>query len=144
MANELIALLHNGTWELVPPSPFQNIIGCKWVFQIKRNPDGSIFKYKACLVAKGFHQRLGVDYHAHLVWLSSPQQFGSSFLWHYPMAGLSVNWMPIMPFYMVHCLNRSICNNPHASLISPIRTLYVSYINQYTASNRPHVPCILS
>ena len=37
-------------------------IGCKWVFRLKQNPDGSVNKYKACLVAKGFHQRLGHDY----------------------------------------------------------------------------------
>ncbi|KAM2989920.1 hypothetical protein FF2_003837 [Malus domestica] len=32
--------------------------GCKWVFRIKRKPDGIIDKYKACLAAKGFHQTL--------------------------------------------------------------------------------------
>jgi len=32
------------------------------VFQIKRNPDGSISRYKVRLVAKGFHQRPGLDY----------------------------------------------------------------------------------
>lgn len=33
-----------------------NVLGCKWVFRVKRNPDGSLAKYKSCLVAKGFHQ----------------------------------------------------------------------------------------
>ena len=41
----------------------QAIIGCKWVFQIKRNPNDTIASYKAWLVAKSFHQILGVDYH---------------------------------------------------------------------------------
>ena len=40
----------------------QNIVGCKWVFRIKRSPDGSVSRYKARLVAKGFHQRPGLDY----------------------------------------------------------------------------------
>lgn len=44
------------------PSSSQNIVGCKWVFCIKRHPDGSISKYKARLVAKGFHQRPGIDF----------------------------------------------------------------------------------
>ena len=63
MSDELNALLHNGTWKFVPLTSSQNVVGCKWVFRIKRNPDGSISQYKARLVAKGFHQCLGLDYH---------------------------------------------------------------------------------
>ncbi|GKV11820.1 hypothetical protein SLEP1_g23039 [Rubroshorea leprosula] len=50
------------TWELVPPSPDHHLIGCKWVFRLKRAKDGSIERYKARLVAKGFHQRPGFDF----------------------------------------------------------------------------------
>uniref|UniRef100_A0A2N9EJB6 Reverse transcriptase Ty1/copia-type domain-containing protein n=2 Tax=Fagus sylvatica TaxID=28930 RepID=A0A2N9EJB6_FAGSY len=59
---EFEALLKNQTWALVPPHPKQNVVGCKWVFRIKRHADGSIERYKARLVAKGFHQRPGIDY----------------------------------------------------------------------------------
>ena len=62
MQDEFDALRRNSTWELVPPSPSQNIIGCRWVYKIKRNMDGTISRYKARLVAKGFHQRPGVDF----------------------------------------------------------------------------------
>jgi hypothetical protein len=37
-------------------------MGCKWVFTIKYNSDGSIGRYKARLVAKGFTQTYGIDY----------------------------------------------------------------------------------
>lgn len=62
MSSEFNALLQNQTCELVSPHAHHNLIGCKWVFHIKRNPDGIISRYKALLVAKWFHQRLGIDY----------------------------------------------------------------------------------
>ena len=62
MNTEFDALLRNQTWELVPPSRHVNVIGCRWIFKIKRKANGSIERYKARLVAKGFHQQLGVDF----------------------------------------------------------------------------------
>jgi hypothetical protein len=52
MANEMNALTQNNTWTLVPPHPNQQIIGCKWVYKIKRRANGTIDRYKARLVAK--------------------------------------------------------------------------------------------
>lgn len=37
-------------------------IGCKWVFKLKKNSDGSIARHKARLVAKGYLQQEGVDF----------------------------------------------------------------------------------
>lgn len=44
------------------PNPSQNIAHCKWIFIIKRKPDGNIEQYKARLVAKSFHQHSGLDF----------------------------------------------------------------------------------
>ena len=46
--------------ESLPPG--KNVIGCKRVYTIKYNLDGSIERYKARLVAKGYTEQEGIDY----------------------------------------------------------------------------------
>lgn len=59
---QINALIKNGTWSLAKYEHGMNVVGSKWVFRIKRNPDGSVERYKARLVATGFHQQEGIDY----------------------------------------------------------------------------------
>ena len=61
MEVELASIEKNGTWELVPCPPSWQVIGVKWVFKTKYLSDGSLDKHKACLVAKGYAQWLGID-----------------------------------------------------------------------------------
>lgn len=62
MQKEYDCLVKNGTWSLVELPAGQKLVGCKWVFNIKRNADGSIHKYKSRLVAKGCSQQFGVNF----------------------------------------------------------------------------------
>ncbi|KAM2196223.1 hypothetical protein ACFX1R_030129 [Malus domestica] len=62
MQEEYDALRSQGTWVLVPPPTHRAVIGSKWVYKLKKNPDGSISRYKARLVAQGFSQAHGPDY----------------------------------------------------------------------------------
>ena len=62
MVNEMQAFDDNGTWDLPLLLTGKKAIGCHWVFAIKFNPDGSVFRLKARLVAKGYAQTYGVDY----------------------------------------------------------------------------------
>ncbi|CAL9010999.1 unnamed protein product [Prunus brigantina] len=62
MSEEIQALHQQGTWTLVPPPSHTNIVGCKWIFKVKKNADGTISRYKARLVAQGFSQEYGLDY----------------------------------------------------------------------------------
>lgn len=39
------------------------IIGSKWVFKLKKDEKGKIIRYKARLVALGYNQEFGMDYH---------------------------------------------------------------------------------
>ncbi|KAM5585973.1 hypothetical protein ABKV19_005070 [Rosa sericea] len=62
MEEEMEALQKNNTWELVVLPKGKRPVGCKWVYTIKHDSDGSVSRYKARLVAKGFTQTYGVDY----------------------------------------------------------------------------------
>lgn len=61
MQSEFDALINN-TMTLVPLPPYRQVIGCKWVFKVKENPDISFDIFKDRLVAKGFHQRHEFDF----------------------------------------------------------------------------------
>ena len=65
MSDEYEAQIGNHSWDLenLPDDTCFNVVGCKWIFTIKRNPDGTIARYKARPVAKGFTQKPGIDYH---------------------------------------------------------------------------------
>src|ERR1044072_9644189 len=62
MKEELKAIEKNGTWELVDLPTGKKPVAVKWVYKIKRKPDGTISKFKARLAAKGFQQRHDFDY----------------------------------------------------------------------------------
>jgi Reverse transcriptase (RNA-dependent DNA polymerase) len=62
MNEELQSLEKNHTWDIVCLPKGKKPIGCKWVYKIKYNNNGTVKRYKARLVAKGFIQTYGIDY----------------------------------------------------------------------------------
>ncbi|KAJ9554092.1 hypothetical protein OSB04_018137 [Centaurea solstitialis] len=62
MNEEMEALHQNDTWELVPRPQDIELLTSKWIFRLKRKVDGTIDRYKARLVARGFSQQYGLDY----------------------------------------------------------------------------------
>jgi histone deacetylase 1/2 len=62
MEEEYRALLANQTWDLVPRPSGCNVVTDKWIWTIKRRADGTLERYKARWVLRGFTQRPGVDY----------------------------------------------------------------------------------
>ncbi|KAJ9517300.1 hypothetical protein QJQ45_009205 [Haematococcus lacustris] len=62
MDAEMASQHANQTWVLVSRQPGMSVLPGRWVLKVKWGSDGSIVKYKARWVVKGFRQRDGVDY----------------------------------------------------------------------------------
>lgn len=62
MQSDYDSLLKNQTWILVEKPRDHKLIDNKWVFKVKRHPDGKVERFKARLVACGFTQEYGIDY----------------------------------------------------------------------------------
>ena len=58
---ELEAFNRNKTWELTYLSAHKKEVGCKWVFKLKLDANGTVERYKARLIAKGFTQTEGIS-----------------------------------------------------------------------------------
>ena len=62
MDSELSSHEENGTWTLVQRPRGRRVLKNRWVFVVKYKPDGSVDRFKARLVIKGFLQKYGIDY----------------------------------------------------------------------------------
>jgi Reverse transcriptase (RNA-dependent DNA polymerase) len=62
MFEEIRTLTKNSTWEIISRPSEKKMVGCKWVFTVKHNPEGKVDRLKARLVAKGYTQTYGIDY----------------------------------------------------------------------------------
>ena len=62
MKEEFDALHKTGTWDLVDLPSGISAISCKWVYKITTRSDGTVNRYKAHLVVRGFTQEYRIDY----------------------------------------------------------------------------------
>ena len=62
MTEEYQSIIKNEVWEIVPRPKSKDVVSSKWLFKIKHVADGSIEKYKARFVARGFSHKEGIDY----------------------------------------------------------------------------------
>nr|GEW22845.1 putative zinc finger, CCHC-type [Tanacetum cinerariifolium] len=62
MEDELNSMSKNNVWKLAELPKGAKLVGCKWVYKTKLEPNGNVERYKALLVAKGYTQKEGIDY----------------------------------------------------------------------------------
>ncbi|XP_052126145.1 uncharacterized protein LOC113209233 [Frankliniella occidentalis] len=62
MIDEIGSFEKNSVWELVPLPTGAKVVGNRWVYRRKTDKDGNTI-YRARLVAKGYTQVHGIDYH---------------------------------------------------------------------------------
>jgi Reverse transcriptase (RNA-dependent DNA polymerase) len=60
--DELRSINKCGVWAKKGPTLGTKVIPLKWVYKVKKNPEGTIARYKCHLVAQGFYQVFGEDY----------------------------------------------------------------------------------
>ena len=62
MREEYSSIMKNDVWEVVPRPEGKFVVTSRWLYKVKHDADGSIEKFKARFVARGFSQVEGVDY----------------------------------------------------------------------------------
>jgi hypothetical protein len=62
MMEEYQSIMKNDVWDVVLRPKGKSVVTSKWIYNIKHAPNGSVEKYKARFVARGFSQEEGIDY----------------------------------------------------------------------------------
>ena len=62
MTEEYQSILKNDMWDIVLRPEEKSVVTSKWIYKIKHAADGSVEKYKARFVARGFSQVEGINY----------------------------------------------------------------------------------
>jgi hypothetical protein len=62
MLEEYRSILKNNVWDILPRPKDKSVVSSKWMYKIKHTTNGSVEKFKARFVARGFTQKEGIDY----------------------------------------------------------------------------------
>jgi hypothetical protein len=59
---EYRSIIKKNVWYIVPRPKYKSMVSSKWIYKIKHPANGSVEKFKARIVARGFTQKEGIDY----------------------------------------------------------------------------------
>jgi hypothetical protein len=62
MVEEYDSIVKNNAWKIVPRPVDKSVVGSRWIYKVTQAVDGSVEKYKAKFVARGFSHIEGIDY----------------------------------------------------------------------------------
>jgi hypothetical protein len=62
MIEEYQSIVKNDVWDVVLRLKEKTMVSSKWIYTTKHFADGSVEKYKARFVARGFSQKEGINY----------------------------------------------------------------------------------
>ena len=62
MVEEYQSIIKKYVWDVVLRPKEKSVVSSKWIFKTKHLVDGSIEKYKAIFIARGFSHKEGIDY----------------------------------------------------------------------------------
>jgi hypothetical protein len=62
MVEEYNSIMKNDVWDIVPRLEGKSVVYSRWLYKVKHAAIGSIDKYKAWFIVRGFYKREGVDY----------------------------------------------------------------------------------
>ena len=141
MHEEIKALHQNNTLELVPKPNEVELITCKWIFKLKKKVDGTVDRYKACLVAYGFSQQYDlyyeeifspVDKMVTIRTIISLAAYNRWNLWQLDVKNAF--------FFMVSWIVQSLWSSPKALFHLSFLIMCADSIRPYTVSSKLHVP----
>lgn len=79
MTEEFESLEENDTWALVDLPHGRTALRGRWVYTLKRGPNGEVTRYKARWVVRGFEQREGLDYNETFASVVKPMSYKAIF-----------------------------------------------------------------
>ena len=62
MAQEYEYVMKNDVWDVVLRPKGKSVVTSKWFYKVKHGANGSVEKYKARFMDRGFSQKVGEDY----------------------------------------------------------------------------------